>query len=55
VNRRVAEEKARQIASHIFSNATMRAMLCELIVEAFCPSPDYPPNHHMCVPRKEET
>jgi hypothetical protein len=31
------EEKARQIAAHTFSNATMRAMLFESIMQAFAP------------------
>jgi hypothetical protein len=31
------EKKAREIASHTFSNATMRAMLFESIMQAFAP------------------
>ncbi len=42
VNRKYAEEKARQIASNVFSNGTMRTMLYEMIVEAFAPAPDRP-------------
>ena len=31
------EKKAREIAAHMFSNATMRAMLFESIMQTFAP------------------
>ena len=34
---KMVEEKARAIADHTFSNATMRAMLFESIMQAFAP------------------
>jgi hypothetical protein len=43
MNRRTAEEKARQVASTIFSDGTMRTMLYERILDAFCPTPEVAP------------
>jgi len=43
MNRRDAEEKARRIATNTFSDGTMRTMLYERILDAFCPTPEKPP------------
>jgi hypothetical protein len=37
MNGKTIEEKARQIAAHTFSDAAMRAMLFESIMQAFAP------------------
>jgi hypothetical protein len=37
MNGKDVEAKAREIAGHVFSNATMRAMLFEDIMRAFAP------------------
>jgi hypothetical protein len=42
------EKKAREIAAHTFSNATMRAMLFESIMQAFAP------DHFRELQRREE-
>jgi hypothetical protein len=43
MNRKEVEQKAMGIAQRTFNNATMRGMLYDSIVDAFCPSPEYPP------------
>ncbi len=42
MNRKMVEEKARQIARHTFSDGTMSTMLYERIVQAFAPLPERP-------------
>ncbi len=55
VNRKVIEDRAREIATNTFSDGTMRTMLYERIVAAFAERRERPPTDAATAPRGDNT